>query len=186
MGGGGYLNSLLSCAFPPRSPPKAHPSWQLHHMDIGQYSEKISRAGVFPASPQLSADVGLKALMGKVWTKGFWHRVFRSFSPCPFQLLLPHKTFWIYCFLSKGFCSGMSTPATQPAERGGKGLRLTTVLGSIFKWQVGSESQRWWNHHTEGFWLLQKLGPAWCWSTVMLCPGAGLGHGQDRPWVWEF
>ena len=35
------------------------------------------------------------------------------------------------------------------------------------------------------FWLLQKLGPAWWWSTVMRRPGAGLVCSQDRPRTWE-
>lgn len=35
----------------------------------------------------------------------------------------------------------MNTPATQPAKRGGKDFRFASVLASIFKWKVGSESQ---------------------------------------------
>ena len=60
MGGRGYLNSWLSCAFPPRCPPEAHPSWQLSHVDVGQYSEKLSRAGVLPPPPWFSGEVGAR------------------------------------------------------------------------------------------------------------------------------
>lgn len=147
-GGRDYLKSWLSCAFPPRSSPEAHPSRHLPCVDIGQYL-KISAEPEFSCPlhssvpmrmPGSCAVPGLKALEGKAQTKGFQHRVSRALIPHPFQLLFPHKTFWIHCSLSKDFCIGMSVLATQPAERGGKGLRLTLVLGSIFKWQVGSES----------------------------------------------
>lgn len=69
-GGWCYLNSWLNCAFPSQSPP---PSWWLSHLDVGQYSEKISKAGFLLPAPWVSGEEGahllqslkLKSLDGK-------------------------------------------------------------------------------------------------------------------------
>lgn len=112
---------------------------------------------------------GLKALMVKAQTKVFQHRMFRSLSPGPFQVLPP----LVHC-LRKDSCVEMRTlsPSLQSTEERACGSHSAGVhiqMAGQSTSQEASGSCRSLTHPSGG----------------PQCPGAGLRCCQDRPQTWE-
>lgn len=120
-------------AFPPKAQP---PSWS--RVDVGRYSEKISKAGVLPPAPRVSGEEGahllqsprLRSLDGKSTNQSVSAQGVQEPQPSPFQVL-PSL---VHC-LSRDSCVGMSTLSASLQST--KGLCLATVhIQSKFQWQV--------------------------------------------------